>query len=189
VTRATAALLSVLLCASQDPGALYRQGKEAFEAGRLQDALSAFTRAHELSAHPELLVNMAQCERGLGRTQEAIRLFERFIADAPDHRLRPAAERTLEELRAIPRTSADAPTAFASQPTPKPDESTTVPAQALSTDASTATPETPGASGGRTWLWVGVGVGAALLAGGTVAYVATRPQPLPTIGTLQLPPP
>ncbi len=179
--RAGALMLSLLM-AAPDPGALFRQGKEAFDAGRLQEALAAFTEAHELSSRPELLLNMAQCERGLGRIQEAIRLFERFIAEAPDHRLRPAAERTLEELRT------DAPKAFTAQPTPKPDVADQAPAQAPVEALRTTAPE-PAVSTDRTWLWVSVGVGVALLAGGAVVYAATRPQPLPTIGTVQLPPP
>ena len=197
MTRAGAALLAALLCVAPlrgfaaetvgpDPGALYREGKEAFDAGRLQEALAAFTRAHALSGLPELLINMAQCERGLGRPQEALRLFERFIAEAPDHRLRPAAERTLEELRAIPVTPADAPTSFTAEPTPKPQQ--TVPAQALGAPSSDTPPEPPAGSGGKTWLWVGLGVGAALVTGGVIYAVTRPPPPPPTIGTIELPP-
>ena len=167
----------VWAAAAAEPSAadLYKVGKEAFEAGRLDAALGAFEGAYARSKKPELLLNMAQCQRALGRRHEAIALFENFLAQAPTHALASATRKTLEELRA----SAPKPVELA------PVESAPPPAL-----AAVATPVVEAAPA-RTGLWVGLGVGAGVVAATAVVLgiLLAKPAAPQVAGTVTLPAP
>jgi tetratricopeptide (TPR) repeat protein len=126
--------------------ALYTRGEAEFRAGKIDDAIESFSRGYALESRPEFLLNLAQCYRALGRRGEAITHLERFIKAAPDHALRPNAERTLDELR---RAEAIERVALAPKLAPSPQRSS------------------------RTWLWVTIG--ATVVLGASVAvYVGAR---------------
>ncbi len=154
--------------------ALFKKGKAAFELGKLSEALDAFEQAQALEPSAELLLNIAQCQRGLGRRDEAISSLEKFLELAPKHSLRKAVEGTLADLRA--ETSKDAPTKV--ELTPAPVEAPIAPAPA---------PEQK-----KVWPWVvgGVAVAAAIGAGIAIGVVASRPAApgLPDLGTVRVPP-
>jgi hypothetical protein len=182
-------MIGVLLCAAlaASPGDhLFKKGKTAFEAGRLTEALEAFQQARQVDKAPELLLNIAQCNRGLGRRAEAITALEDFLTEAPRHPLRKAAENTLLDLRA--EQAADAPHPREDVPgkvdlVPAPIEGQPVVVE----------PPLPVVEQRVVWPWV---LGGAII---VVAAVATGvgiavSQPgnavakLPDLGTLHLPP-
>ena len=112
-------LLAVTLVAASPSDELFKKGKAAFGAGNLIEALDAFTQARTIDKAPELLLNIAQCNRGLGRRAEAIAALEAFLQEAPKHPLRKAAEGTLADLRAE-QPASDAPTRVELVPAPSP---------------------------------------------------------------------
>src|SRR5262245_49679138 len=63
--------------------AIYQTGRELYKHGNYAQALKQFAAGHELSHRPKFLVNMAQCQRKLGELDEARKLLERFLAEAP----------------------------------------------------------------------------------------------------------
>ncbi|HJP87977.1 MAG TPA: peptidoglycan-binding protein [Candidatus Limnocylindrales bacterium] len=76
------------------------KGRKLYEQGRYALAFDAFTMAHDLDPDPAYLFNMAQALRLVGgRREEAIKLFDRFLASgpAPEDELR--AKRHLAELK------------------------------------------------------------------------------------------
>lgn len=66
----------------------------AFDAGDLERALSEFTRAYELGGPPALARNMAVTLERLGRRQDAIASYQRYLTLVPD-----AADRSEVEAR------------------------------------------------------------------------------------------
>lgn len=146
---------------------LYQVGRQRFQAGDLEQAIDAFQKGYALDPRPEFLLNLAQSYRALGRRAEAIAHFERFIAAAPDHPLRPAAEKTLAELR---REEA---AARAAAPRPLPLVTVEKPAPARAH---------------RSHLWIWAAAGAAVVLGGAAAvYFATRDDEPHLIDTVPLP--
>ncbi len=160
--------------------AIYRKAKAAFDAGRLEEALTQFESAYQKQPAPELVLNIAQCQRGLGRRRAAIASLEKFISLAPQHALRPAAERTLAELRleesrAAP-LPADAPVAKNLQPG----------------DGAQGPPAVE-TSSSPVWPWLVGGAGVAVVAGVVIAVVVANASAKgaapPEIGVLRLPAP
>ncbi len=167
-------LLVATLLAAPPSDELFKKGKAAFGAGKLIEALDAFTAARKLDKAPELLLNIAQCNRGLGRRAEAIAALESFLQEAPKHPLRKAAEGTLSDLRAE-QSASDAPTRVELVPAPGPPAPLVQPA-----------PETPA----RVWPWVVGGVAvAAVAAAVAVGVVVSSKSGYPVLGTVRVPPP
>jgi Flp pilus assembly protein TadD len=155
---------------------LYGQGAAEFRAGHFEAAADLFTRAYELEPAPELLLNIAQCYRALGRRTDAIAHLERFLAAVPaGHSLRAGAERTLDELR-----RAETLDRIANRPpAPRPVQPSTTPAA--------PTPVAPReSSSSRTWLWVTAGA-VVVLGGSAAIYVATRSSGPDVDDTIRLP--
>jgi tetratricopeptide (TPR) repeat protein len=86
---------------AEDAREHHAEGVKHYRAGEHAAALERFERGYQLDPRPEYLVNMAQCHRALGRELRAVELLEQFVAEAPEHRLRPAVDRTLAELRPL----------------------------------------------------------------------------------------
>lgn len=62
----------------------YQKGLVAYNLGRFDDALGAFTEAYEKSADPALLWNIAQCQRQLGQRASAARSYRAYVRQVPD---------------------------------------------------------------------------------------------------------
>lgn len=172
----SALLLSLLLTASPS-SQLFKQGKAHFEKGQLTEALAAFEKAHALEPSPELLLNIAQCNRGLGRRAEAITALEQFLAQAPKHPLRTAVENTLHDLRL--EVAKDTPAKVELTPSPEPVVPVVMPPPPVELPPSKPV-----------WPWVVGGVGVAAVVAGAVAIgiVASRPASAPSLGTIPVPP-
>src|SRR5688572_6262563 len=80
--------------------ALHDQALRNYEVGSFRAALDGFTRAYELVGEPVLLYNAAQCEKHLGRPQQAMFLFRRYLEAAPKASNRADVERRIAELEA-----------------------------------------------------------------------------------------
>lgn len=143
--------------------ALYAQGEEHYQAGRIEEALIAFKEAYRLLPAPGLLVNIGQCFRQLGDHANAVRAFERYLQEDPEAENRAEVEELIAAERAL---------------LPKP---------AAAPAAAKPAAEDDGELFESPILWVAVGGAALALALGgaiTVAVVAAQPQPLPVSGSL-----
>lgn len=79
--------------------ALFQAGSHAFSDGRYEDALTHFTRSHELSQRPELLYNIGTTQDRLRREPEAVAAFEAYLEALPDAPNRREVEGRLRVLR------------------------------------------------------------------------------------------
>jgi tetratricopeptide (TPR) repeat protein len=161
------------------------RGGRAFEAQRWDEAARAFEAAYADHPRPELLWAQAQALRFGGRCQEALPLYERFIATDPtdeeitDANTNIAACRELvgEQAEVVPVEPAP-PSESVAEPSPSPPPP---PASTLQPpDRNIATHVQPRVSRdawGHGLLWSGVGVagiGAGLLAAGHAQRVDAR---------------
>jgi tetratricopeptide (TPR) repeat protein len=78
---------------------LFMAGRAAYEAGRYEEALTQFQRAHSLSGRNELLFNIGQSFDRLRRDADAIEAFERYLQTEPAQDERVAIEARLAILR------------------------------------------------------------------------------------------
>jgi tetratricopeptide (TPR) repeat protein len=77
---------------------LYDAGSAAFDAGRLDEALSDFTRAHERGGPAALLYDIALTLDRLNRTADAIAAYHRYIDAVPEASNRELVEARLGQL-------------------------------------------------------------------------------------------
>jgi hypothetical protein len=77
----------------------YEEGKQAYASGSFERALEEFDRAYQVWPAPEYLHDMAQALRRLGRCDEAIGHFVRYLDEKPDAFNRGETEERIAELR------------------------------------------------------------------------------------------
>lgn len=154
------------------------RGARAFEAQRWDEAARAFNVAYADHPRPELLWAHAQSLRLGGRCNEALPLYERFIADGPTAEEIADAQTNIAECRALVGEATEAepvaPAPLARPPTPPP--APTVQRREFVDDVRPVPRQRAGSSArkdpwGHAMLWSGVafaGVGAGLLAAGHV---------------------
>lgn len=63
---------------------LYKEGTAAFEAGKFEEALAAFTEAYNLSGEPGLVFNLAVCSEQTGNVEKAIAYYQLYLEENPD---------------------------------------------------------------------------------------------------------
>jgi tetratricopeptide (TPR) repeat protein len=172
---------------------IFAQAETAYRLGRFEEAIGSYSRAYELSAHPELLFNIAQCHRHLEQHRQAAFFYERFLVlasrNAPS---RPLARKLLAEVTARAEqqervlgasTPADEPRRaldLAPPPLPPPDAVT----GALGTGPSAAAEASPPLYR-RWWFWTAVGTGIA--AGAAATFAASERRPTATLGEIRFP--
>lgn len=78
--------------------ALFDRGKSHYNVQEYEEALKDFKEAYLLSREPDLLINIGQCYRQMGRNTDAIKAYRAFLSEAPDSPLRPQVEEILREL-------------------------------------------------------------------------------------------
>jgi tetratricopeptide (TPR) repeat protein len=76
----------------------YRQGEDAFKAGRFEEAYRQWQLGFQLSNRPLFLVNMAHAQRRRGDLRNARALYQRFLLMEPQTKLREEVEVVLEEI-------------------------------------------------------------------------------------------
>jgi tetratricopeptide (TPR) repeat protein len=83
---------------------LYLRAESAYQEGNYNQAISALTRAYELSPRPALLYNLANAFERLGRYEEAASKLERYAAEAPEQQRETVRKRIASlEARAAER--------------------------------------------------------------------------------------
>ena len=75
------------------------KAKEAFRAGRYEDAARLFTDAFEAVPKCALLYNIGLCYERAGRLTDALTFYQRFIDAQPESPKRPAVQQKLDSLK------------------------------------------------------------------------------------------
>jgi len=73
----------VSTASAQDARELFQRGRGAYETGDFEAAVEAWQAAYEPDPRPLLQFNLAQAYERLGRLQESLDAYERFLAAAP----------------------------------------------------------------------------------------------------------
>ena len=82
----------------------FEQGRAHYAAGHYEAALAAFEHSYQLEPMPTMWVNIAQCLRALGRTDEAADAFRRFLDSRwGSARVRAEVWEALDELAPRPQ--------------------------------------------------------------------------------------
>ncbi len=190
------ALVHVGTARAADPAeerarAEFKKGKTAYDLGRFEDALTAYSAAYELKPLPAFLFNMAQCHKQLGRWERAVFFYKRYLDLAPTARDAGTARKLLQESEAR----------LAEQRRKEDEEAQAKRLEEQKAREVMATQPRPGEAGllpppppqlpqeeshpvyKQWWFWTGVAVVAA--GAGAAAYFTTRPQPSVTsLGTI-----
>jgi tetratricopeptide (TPR) repeat protein len=182
---AIATMLLSTAAAAPNPAAPPRDGREmqareAYAAGRYQDALDISVKLYAVQLHPNYLRNIGRCQQNLGQPDRAISSFREYLRKAKN--LAPGEREEIEgyikEMEELKRQQA-----AAARPAAPPPQQPTVPLTptAIEPTAPPATPlqltaPPPGTEPApiykRWWFWTAVGVA---VVGGTAAVVmATR---------------
>jgi hypothetical protein len=162
------------------------KAREAFAAGRYDQALDLFAKLYAETLHPVYLRNIGRCHQKMREPQKAIDAFKDYLAKskkiAPDERAEVEGYiKEMEELR-------DEQAKAAAPPAPPPPITPLPPAQGPPVTAPPAPPPTttasanlvsqpPPAQTGPTpiykkwWFWTAIGV----VAAGTVAAILLIP--------------
>ena len=72
-----------------------------YNNGRFEEAAEAYRRAFAVVPAPELLFNLGQCQRLLGRPQRSVKYFEAYLRLKPDAPQRALVEQLIEEAKLI----------------------------------------------------------------------------------------
>lgn len=160
--------------AVQQAKALYDNGVTDYNLGHFEDALVSFEQAYRLRHDPAFLFNIGQCERQLGRYEDAERSYKAYLRETTD--LPPGARAEVETLIAQMRKAVEQrkPTSTATanpaqarpQPTPRQPQAATPAVDVVRRSDD---------RGGRTKLIAGVTVaafGVASIAAGGGFYAA-----------------
>jgi len=59
---------------------LSAEGAGLYKNGRYQEAIQKFEKAYEFVPEANILFNLGRCHQSLGRVEEAIAYYQRFIA-------------------------------------------------------------------------------------------------------------
>ncbi len=81
--------------------ARFKEGVEAFDKGKYEEARLAFLQAYALKKHPAVLLNLAQSSARSNHPLEAAKYFQQFLKEAPNAspQQRKDAEAGLAEVR------------------------------------------------------------------------------------------
>jgi tetratricopeptide (TPR) repeat protein len=169
----------------------FKRGKTAYDLGRFDEALAAYTSAYEAKPLPAFLFNMAQCHKQMGNWERASFFYKRYLALSPSAKDEAAVKKLVEEADAkaaeaekrkaeLQKQEDARAAALIVAPPPPADPLLAKPTPGLEPERAAATPIYK-----TWWFWTGVGVVVAAAAGGTTAAVLSKPQaPATTLGTL-----
>lgn len=65
-----------------DPKAIFADAQKDYQLGRFTEAIPKYERVFELTSHPSLLFNIAQCHRQLGNWERAAFFYDRYLSTA-----------------------------------------------------------------------------------------------------------
>ena len=75
-----------------------------YKVGDYEKALEGYKEAYVLSGEADLLFNIGQCQRKLGRNEEAIRSYKTFLQERPNTPNKPDVEALIREMELAQNT-------------------------------------------------------------------------------------
>lgn len=162
---------------------LYYKALKEYDEGRYVEALAGFQSAYSRRQMPWLLLNIGRSLQRLGRPQEAISNYERYLKAEPniDEPTREKVNKYIEQTKAL----LDSPTPTPTQPSPEPQTVTPpVPTPTASMSVPLAVEQkTPVYK--KWWFWtiIGAGVAVGVGAGVGIAVGSRKAPPTPFLGT------
>lgn len=171
---------------------LYRRGMAEYTLERWDAAIVQFEEGFRESPEPAFLFNIGQAHRKAGRHADAIRFFKKYLEFAPTTPDHDEVEKTIaDEERRMAAEAAPVPSAPVATPPVAGAASPPVAAGLVAPPAPTALTPTaapsilppdgraaaPRSAKKRWPLWLGVGVGAALVVGGIVGLAVAYTTP------------
>jgi tetratricopeptide (TPR) repeat protein len=78
-----------------------KQGQAFFQVGEYDHALAEYQAAHELSAEPSLIFNIALCHDRANRPEQALEAFRRYLALVPDGAVADEAREDIARLTPV----------------------------------------------------------------------------------------
>ena len=75
-----------------------KQGAAYYDLGRYADANAEFENAYLIEQDPALLYNMGQCQRKLGKSDEAVHFFRTYLRRSPNGPFASAAAQRIKEI-------------------------------------------------------------------------------------------
>ncbi len=155
------------------------RAREAYAAGRYQDALDLYVKLYAEKLHPNYLRNIGRCYQNLDEPEKAIRSFKEYLRKArnADRDEREEIQGYIQEMEQLRDSRAAAVAAAAAEPEPAPPPlpAAVDPAPAPVNLQITAPPPDPRRPPiyRRWWFWTAVGV--AVLGGVALAFAAGGP--------------
>lgn len=147
----------------------FKKGRAAHEAGDLEVAATEYAAAYDLYPDPELLYNLGQVNRLMGKSATAIDYYERYIAADPDGRAVDRAHRYIAILeKKLEEEKGDAGEHGSESSPPPRDE--TPPHRVVASSPSPPQRDEGGGLGTRRWAAVGLAVAGVAGLGVGVAY-------------------
>jgi tetratricopeptide (TPR) repeat protein len=154
----------------------YEQGAAAYNLGRFDEAIAAFSDAYERDHAPILLFNIAQAHWKKGDSERALFFYRRYLEADPQARNRPQVDARIRALEN--QLAAAAPVAEARAPLPPVLRPTAAAAQSPIEISSRPAPREPAQPLlRRPWLWGAVGVVVIGAAAAVVAVMASHKEP------------
>src|SRR5581483_10823605 len=84
----------------------YMHAQSLFDAGQFSPALAEYQRSYALASYPAILYRIGLCQDLLGRREEALASYRKFLADAPESDRRDAVETRIHQLELAAMPSA-----------------------------------------------------------------------------------
>jgi hypothetical protein len=88
------------------------------KAGKYDDAIDLYRKAHDLSGLPVMIFNIAKCQQKKGDVEAARESYRRYLEQGDDPGLKAAAEKALQEMPPPPAQ----PTSQPARPAPQPEQ-------------------------------------------------------------------
>lgn len=96
---ATLGAPSVAHAQSPEYSAAKQRGTSAFQANRFEEAAEHFKEAFAIEPRGNLLYNIGLCYERAGRTEDAVKFYQRFVTALPNSTKRPAVQRKIDDLK------------------------------------------------------------------------------------------
>lgn len=146
----------------------------AYDLGRFEEALGAYSEAYRLSPLPGILFNIGQCHRQLGHEEQALFFLNRYLDLSPTAKNATLARQLVREIEVKKARERRAESAALRKR-----ELEQKAASSLTDPAMSVQPEGPPSLLQHWWLWAGVGVVAAAAATTTIIALTSQQAPAP----------
>jgi tetratricopeptide (TPR) repeat protein len=166
---------------SRDARSAYEEGITEYNLGHFAEALVAFERGYRVKHDPAFLFNIGQCQRQLHKSREAAQSYRAFLRESPTAPNRAEVERLAATMdQEVAREAANQPPMGVTPPADATPRTEVV--------VVTQPPPPPPPPKRRTGLWIGLGVGGAVVIGLAVGLgvglSSTSNAPAASLGTM-----